>query len=109
MFDAVETTKILLRRWSRTGTNHSKEIKTSVECLLDESTNKFLTAVKWAQFLHRCAGYFPDIQSDIEQIAIYCEKKAIEFIGSIQSNRLRLLLLEYGDALKLIIKHELKE
>eukprot|EP01084_Bolivina_argentea_P260364 439667_1 len=107
--DVVEDTKHLIRLWSQTGTDYSATITRTIDSLLGEATNPFLTAIKWAQFLHRSAEYFPDIQNEITEISIACEKKAIEIINGIQSNRLKLLLLEHDKALDLIIKHELKE
>eukprot|EP01084_Bolivina_argentea_P179536 310224_1 len=86
--DVVEDTKRLIRLWSQTGTDYSTAIKGTINSLLGKAKNPFLTAVKWAQFLHRSAEYFPDIQNEITEIGIDCEKKAIAIINSIQSNRL---------------------
>eukprot|EP01084_Bolivina_argentea_P179535 310223_1 len=86
--DGVEYTKDLISLWSQTGTDYSATITRTIDSLLIKAQNPFLTAVKWAQFLHRSAEYFPDIQNEITEIGIDCEKKAIAIINSIQSNRL---------------------
>eukprot|EP01083_Nonionella_stella_P067215 177625_1 len=98
-----------IKEWHKTGEDASEKIMTVLKwaCPVDYGNN-FIYAIRWAVNLHEYSRCFPIIAKDIVQIAKFCQRIALDILNTIQSNRLRLLLLEHEDALDIIIKKELK-